>query len=168
MCYHALYLFMKCGHTVTSAKPVPNAPPCPLLTKELFRRPSLASPIGPVASAGDQIFDTSVRRHNTGPQCREVLSHPLHTFRIDGFCLSCSRGREERLARFEVDAIRNDVNRSFARLRVKQQQRQRSKKQKALRVEYEGGRAANNVDEILATVVERVKDLLGWQDSSTT
>ena len=167
MCYHALYLFMECGHTVTSARSVPNAPPCPLLTQELFRRPSLASTIDPPLAHGDNV-ESSISRRITELQCCEVLSHPLHTFRIDGFCLPCSRGREERLAKFEVDAIKNDVNRSFAKLRTEQRLRQRTKTQKILRAGYEPGKAGNVSDGLLGTLLEGVKDLVGWQDAPAT
>jgi len=45
--------------------------------------------------------------------CTEKMTHPLHTYRINALCLSCVRAREQRLARFEVVAIRDTVDRRF-------------------------------------------------------
>ena len=50
-------------------------------------------------------------------RCKEKLSHPLHTYRINSLCLQCLRDREQRLARFEVDSIRDDVEREYFRQR---------------------------------------------------
>ena len=160
MCYHNLYLF-DCGHTVTSAAPVTRAPPCPRLTNELFDRPSMASPVDLQPSSHATWTQSSLDPSNR--RCSELLSHPLHTFRVEKLCLTCSRGREERVARFEVEAIRKDVTRSFARLRAKQE-KQIGRVRKTLRAGYTPGKATQNEAGIMEMLVEGVKDLVGWEE----
>jgi hypothetical protein len=118
MCYHALYLFLTCGHGVASLTPLAHAcsPPCPARSRALFHNPSLASPI--LASPWDasvpaaQDDQSSDDAHGDAVLvCTEKLSHPLHTYRIARLCRRCEREREERLARFEVGGIRDGAER---------------------------------------------------------
>jgi hypothetical protein len=122
MCYHTLYLFLACGHAIPSFAPLAHerSPPCPARSRALFRRPGLASPIvAPQCSdeVSDEVLAEGVFAEGVLPEgvladgCGEKLSHPLHTYRIAGLCLRCLREREERLARFEVGSIRDEVER---------------------------------------------------------
>lgn len=160
MCYHILYLFLTCGHSVPSILPLAHqSSACPATSHILFHKPSLSSAIDPTvdfsypspspwaaaqarrdvegvsASVRDSSFGETEREENdeveeegereggkddTGGRCKEKLSHPLHTYRIDSLCLACLRERDARLARFEVGSIRDDVERAF----VKNQQRE--------------------------------------------
>ncbi len=43
--------------------------------------------------------------------CGEVLTHPYRSYKIEGLCLHCRRRRDILLASFEVNAIRETVNR---------------------------------------------------------
>lgn len=122
MCYHNLYLFLACGHSVASVTPFAHArsPPCPARSRALFHNPSLASPIlgspwdasGPAGATATRDDQSSDDAHSDGVLvCNERLSHPLHTYRIAGLCRRCEREREERLALFEVGSIREGVER---------------------------------------------------------
>jgi hypothetical protein len=134
MCYHTLYIFLICGHSVPSYKPLGHSPPCPTRSRTLFRKPSLASPIIPVdisswtaATAAPQDDIASGSNSDSEPDfevvCREKLSHPLHTYRIAGQCPRCVREREERLARFEVGSIRDGMARESFLSAVSRQRR---------------------------------------------
>ena len=115
MCYHSLYLFLTCGHSVPASYPLRNAPPCRARAhrnsgnkNHVVRRPSQASPIEP-CSHWRALPDPA------DGFCKEKLSHPLHTYRINSLCMMCLREREERLARFEIGAIAGEVERGLAR-----------------------------------------------------
>jgi hypothetical protein len=43
--------------------------------------------------------------------CGQILIHPYHSYKIEGLCLHCSRRRDNLLANFEVNAIRDTVYR---------------------------------------------------------
>jgi len=99
----------------------------------MFQKPSLASPIIPsdvspwaaVPAAPQDIASSSNLDSEPDLEvvCREKLSHPLHTYRIAGQCLRCLREREERLARFEVGNIRDEVGRESLLDAVSRQRR---------------------------------------------
>ena len=135
MCYHTLYLFLSCGHCVPSYRPLGHSPPCPARSRAFSRRPSLASPIGNgvVGPWTGATREPQSDDSEGGPEeeegevlaemCNEKLSHPLHTYRIAGLCLRCRREREERLARFEVGAIKDGVERESVVEAVREQRR---------------------------------------------
>ena|ERR1700677_4168250 len=128
MCYHDLYLYLACGHAISGAEPIENAPPCPAATRELFRKPSLASPIS-ASSPTAPWSDKRARIHTRNASsvalgtCHEKLAHPLHTYRIEGLCIKCHSDRERRLAKFEVRSIKAGVERDFARRRHEEHER---------------------------------------------
>lgn len=193
MCYHAHYIFLACGHSVSALHPIRPSPPCPHQdqppAKEItaasaapsqrpfsFDPSVIASPLSPLAEplpghapwrlegpfstpdstssiadeneddldknrflATDTEFSSKIRvtapitvgrpedrhegrYHNTGTgkaqeaarphtHCGEILTHPYRSYKIEGLCLHCRRRRDTLLASFEVNAIREAVNR---------------------------------------------------------
>jgi hypothetical protein len=123
MCYHTLYLFLACGHSIPSITPLAHArsPPCPARSRALFHNPSLTSPIlaspwyasvqAGVGAARDDQSSSDDAHGDDILVCNQKLSHPLHTYRIAGLCRRCERECEERLARFEVGSIKDGVER---------------------------------------------------------
>jgi hypothetical protein len=168
-----MYLYLTCGHSVSSAAPLPNAPPCPASTRELFRRPSLASPISPLGPSARNHSRTA-SRVELGT-CHEKLAHPLHTFRIESLCGRCSVGREERLARFEVGSIKSSVERDF----VGRRKEEHARMKKSLRIMREAEMASREAATMMARdwneegymegigrLMEGVKEkMLAWDQS---
>ena len=187
MCYHTHYIFLACGHSVSTLHPIRPSPPCPNQdqppAKEItapsaapsqrpfsFDPSDIASPLSPLAEpfpvhapwrlespfstpestssvADDNEDDLDKNRilaantnlggkitvwrpedrhegkyHNTGTgkaqeagrphtHCGEILIHPYRSYKIEGICLHCRRRRDTLLASFEVNAIREAVNR---------------------------------------------------------
>ena len=62
--------------------------------------------------------------------CTKKLSHPLHTYRVAGSCLRCVREREERLARFEIGGIRDEVEREGGLGRWQKQRRNQNEEER--------------------------------------
>lgn len=183
MCYHALYLYLACGHSISSASPLTKAPPCPAATLELFRRPSLASPISPTSSSSAW-SRSHARNHSHAAsrvalgQCHEKLAHPLHTFLIEGLCADCTIGREQRLARFEVGSIKSSVERDFARRRGEEHTRMKKSLKMMREAERANREAARMMEsdlvsgneegymESIGRLMEGVKErMLAWDQS---
>lgn len=51
----------------------------------------------------------SMKMSNVNVQCPIIKRHPLHTFLIPNLCLVCGRVRERNIARFEAQAIKDNV-----------------------------------------------------------
>ncbi|KAF7508968.1 hypothetical protein GJ744_008524 [Endocarpon pusillum] len=193
MCYHTHYIFLACGHSVSTLHPIRPSPPCPNQdqppAKEItaasaappqrpfsFDPSVIASPLSPLAEpfpvhapwrlegpfstpestssiADDNEDDLDKNRilvtypnidskitvtgpitvgrpedrhegryHNTRTgkaqaaarphtHCGEILTHPYRSYKIEGLCLHCRRRRDTLLASFEVNSIREAVNR---------------------------------------------------------
>lgn len=184
MCYHTYYIFLGCGHSVSSLHPNSRSPPCPFRAMAsgdmaVSKRPfsfdpsvvaspfsthpepfptmtpwRLEEPFSPVESNfadadgaqnenedGDAETKTNSRGVQTctadGSQtqqgmnpnggageetsqigtCGQILIHPYRTYKIEGLCMHCRVGRDVRLASFEVNAIRESVDRESGHAR---------------------------------------------------
>jgi hypothetical protein len=181
MCYHDLYLYVACGHTISGAEPIENTPPCPAATRELFRKLSLASPISANAPAAPwsekraRNYTRSASRAALGT-CHEKLAHPLHTYRIEGLCSKCHSGREQRLAKFEVHSIKAGVERDFARRRHEEHERMKQSLKMMRDANIANKEAANLMAygtdegyiESIGRLMEGVKErMLAWDESLT-
>lgn len=178
MCFHAHYIFLTCGHSVSSLHPIHPSPPCPnqavarddskasqrrfsfdssvIATsasphpepfpaqtpwrlERPFSSPDSPSPNANGAGDGNEaeavqgdtygggvwtsIDNESETEHairhrgGRGPgtsysgSCGQILRHPYRSYKIEGLCLRCRRRRDIRIAIFEVNAIKETVNR---------------------------------------------------------
>ncbi|KAF2118541.1 hypothetical protein BDV96DRAFT_570138 [Lophiotrema nucula] len=135
MCYYRLYIFIGCGHSVSSPTPFRNcaavrgkckAIPSPLrvdsplmplspktlpttiqeAVKELQPAPEPAQECEPSHQTASE---NALIAHNSSPaptQCPGELSHPFLSYRMDSMCLVCTRRRAELLMALED---RNEV-----------------------------------------------------------
>lgn len=143
MCYHSLYLFLSCGHAVPSTEPVRTAE-CSLgsmrgndLSPErqgldaavnMMMMPSphefeVAAQMHKLADKAENLVDDVSEEHQEWEKslpyherlCRNILAHPMHTFRINTLCRPCTQQREKNLASFETRMIAESVERSLCR-----------------------------------------------------
>lgn len=56
---------------------------------------------------------TTMSKATVTPICSLITRHPLHTFVIPGLCRSCHRVREQNMAIFEAEAMRENVSRAL-------------------------------------------------------
>lgn len=135
MCYHEIYIFIGCGHSFISPRPVKSSPPCSSSTNEPFSTPDKASLVEVEEEEGilPSAWELEVALQSQKPTgsetdtdtdrniqvCKSRMSHPMHTFRIEGQCPKCKFQREQRLARLEVRAIRDEIERSLIPKRTK-------------------------------------------------
>ena len=182
MCYHTYYIFLACGHSMSSLRPIRPSPPCPnqhqplangtaaaapqrpfsfdpsVATSPLSPTPEplspqtpwrlerpFSTPESPSLAAYEDEVRTRAASGNTGNKkassfatvvvdgpenehksksnsaagngarqythCGRILTHPYHSYKIEGLCLHCQRRRNNLLASFEVNAIRETVYR---------------------------------------------------------
>lgn len=154
MCYYSFFLFVQCGHLVSSQRPIKRAPSCPLESDGLFEHPSHASPVLAELQLphGYEPLDPTAgsveEEKKEETKCTAKLSHPLHTYRIDSMCRTCQVEKETRIARFEIACIRENIDRGFSRVRPKHKVEVHGKKPRTLRAGYEAGKLASQHGQI--------------------
>lgn len=110
----------------TESTIVPNPGP---LNRLHTRKSSNADRSDDMKTTTDQESQITAVAHKSTFSCPQRLSHPLHTYKLNSLCLDCRAEREERLARFEIGVIRDEVIRESVIHRPPE-------KQKILRVGY--------------------------------
>ena len=102
MCYHTTYLFLTCGHAALSSNPISH---CAQQGAQTIPRHSEREE----APTNAEILLPSPPATPTPPtDCRQKLTHPLHTFRIKSLCPNCQEERDARIEAFEAQ-MREDL-----------------------------------------------------------
>lgn len=190
MCYHTQYIFLACGHSVSSVRPIRPSPPCPyreestainteidvkieapqrpfsfdpsVIASPISEHPEpfpahtpwrLEEPFSPIdAATSTAILDengevneivnagenyaphtvsasdaptiaTPVKRDSAANKsekaqqqihCGQILHHPYRSYKIEGPCLHCRQRRDNLLASFEINSIKETVYREAA------------------------------------------------------
>jgi hypothetical protein len=125
MCYYRLTLYMLCGHGEHSQQPLKGGPPCPNQNKAKSEAPTLSSPVSPVSPSQSVPTKDDPQKENRDPenpqqQCVIKNAHPVYTYRIESLCRACDQERWRRLAKFEIGAIEEGVERGFVKARQKE------------------------------------------------
>lgn len=158
MCYHSLFLFLQCGHVVASSQPLPQAPPCPIKHPQLFEDVSQSSPVlsdlqlpygyEPLDPPDTDPFSPSREMKEAETTCTTLLSHPLHTYRIDDLCKTCLVEKETRIAQFDLISMRKTVDREYGKNFRKHKVEVHGRKPRTLRAGYEAGKRGLQHDQL--------------------